>query len=254
MANPQPDNFLKLSKELWKAITKWKFQPRARQVFDAIVFLTYGSFPSVKHKQISMSEIMDLTDLNLNQASKSFNQLLKMNIVAKNGDYYPRSIGINKDYDSWKLSPKTATPKNGKGLRGGGKNIVAKNGDNSRQKRRQVGTPTLYIIKNKELAIDLYEFYKNEIKPLRKTRKAALKNIEFYLKEFSFEDLKGAINIYKTTAIKSDPQYRKNPSNFFGRTGDSERYFEDYLSGNYEKPEDAAPETLTAADIEKLGE
>jgi phage replication O-like protein O len=246
MANPQPDIFLKWSKELWKALAKKKIPSRARQVFDAIAMLTYGQIPPVKEKQISNQEIMKLTGLNSNQTAKGIGQLLSMNIIAKNGNYYPRSIGINKDYDSWKLLPKMAKSSNDKALQEVPKKIIAKNGKNFSQKRLKPKKRTLYNTREREYVDLLYEFYKNEINPLRKTKKAAQKNIAFYLKEYSFEDLKKCILNYKISAIKSESQYRKNPSNFFGRTGDSERYFEDYLPKNfkdtrYTKPKDFVP-------------
>jgi hypothetical protein len=135
------------------------------------------------------------------------------------------------------------------------KKQVIKNDNLSYQKRQLNKKRTLlYIKENRELAISLYDFYKNEISPLRKTRKAAIKNISYYLQEYNFETLKNAIKNYGTTVKENAPQFRKNPSNFFGRTGDSERYFEDYLDKNIkqEKITDPfRPSVLTDEEITK---
>lgn len=180
---------------------------------------------------------MNLTGHNKNQTTKALHQLINMNIVAKNGNYYPASIGINKDYESWKLLPKTATPRKQRVCEDVANKelpktatIVAKNGNKK----------NLHLISSKKenIAIALYDFYKTEIDPLKKVRKGAIKNILFYLKEYPPEDLKKSIENYKTEALNSEPRYRKSASNFFGRNGESERYFEDYLPGTFTLPKD----------------
>ena len=113
---------------------------------------------------------------------------------------------------------------------------------------------TPIILKKEELAIAIYDLYKNEINPLKKVRKGAIKNILFYLKEYPPEDLKKSILNYKPEALSSQPRYRKSCSNFFGRNGESERYFEDYLSGNFEQPKSSAPTSkeITAENVKEL--
>jgi phage replication O-like protein O len=249
MANPQPDIFIRWSKELWKQIIKKKIPPRPRQVFDAIAYLTYGAIPSVKEKQITAKEIMELTGLNKNQTSKALGILLDSNLVAKNGNYYPPIIRINKDYEKWKELPKMATARNGKVLQAPPKKGVAKNGNRSCQKRQQVKTSTLYNIKNRELVDSLYEFYKNEINPLRKSSQRAKKNIAYHLKKHPFENLKKAILNYKKIALKSEPEYRKDPANFFGK---NEEYFLVYLQDNFDAPENSTPKYTTAKDIDRM--
>jgi peptide methionine sulfoxide reductase MsrA len=238
VANPQPDIHVRISKELWRAIIKWKFPPRSRQIFDAIIYLTYAQIPPVKEAQISGGKLMELTGLNKNQTSKGFVQLLNSNLVAKNGDYRPPIIGINKNYESWKESPKMATTPKIKGLQPSKKKEspkmatrVAKNGDSSKV------VPIIYN-KKEILAIDLYEFYKNEINPQKKVRKGAIKNILFYLKKYSLDELKKSIENYKIEALENTPKFRKSCSNFFGRNGESECYFEDYLSSNFKDTKD----------------
>ena len=252
MANPQPDIFFKWSKELWLAIIKTHFPGNTRQVFDAIAFLTYGNNPSVKEAQIEQKKIAELTIINKHSVSRAMRQLLNANMVVKNDNYYPPSIGINKDYESWKELSKMTTPPKTKGLQQSPKKGVVKNDKKSCQKRQLLKNPTLYKLEKENMSIEIYEFYKKEISPLRKTRKAAIKNICFYLKEYSGAELKTSISNYKGTARESEPRYRKNPSNFFGRTGDSERYFEDYLPGEFKAPQIELPEITTAQDVEAM--
>lgn len=84
---------------------------------------------------------------------------------------------------------------------------------------------------NENLSVDLYEFYVAEIAPAEKTRQRAESNIKSHLQNHSPDDLKQAVSNYKTVAAKRDPQYRKNPANFFGKR---EPAFIDYLPVNFQ--------------------
>lgn len=84
---------------------------------------------------------------------------------------------------------------------------------------------------NNDLPIDLYEYYVAEISPAEKTRQRSISNIKSHLKNHSPDDLKQAISNYKTIAAKREPQYRKDPANFFGKR---EPAFIDYLPANFQ--------------------
>jgi phage replication O-like protein O len=236
MANPQPDIFIGWSKELWKAIMKIRISGVPRKVFDAIGFLTYGANPRVKEAQITGKQIMELTGLDKKTVSKSLNQLLKMNLVTKNGDYWPPKLRINKDYDSWKESPKKANLANIKGLRKPPQKGVTNIGDRKSPKKATPKNPTFKYKRIKNTVDFLYNFYKTEISPLRKSSTRAKENISYYLKKYSFEDLKKSIENYKITIDGTDPQFRKDPANFFGKL---DKYFLDYLPENFESPKDS---------------
>lgn len=234
MANPQPDVFVRWSKELWKAIIKARIPGVPRQVFDAIVLLTYGAIPSKKEAQISGKQLMNLTNLNRKTVSKSLQKLLDMKVVTKNGDYRPPSIGINKDYDSWKLSPKKVTSPVIKGLQKPLKKVVTKNGDKLSPKMVIKKNSTFYSKEYKEQSDSLYNFYKTEINPLKKSSARAKENITYYLKKYSYEQLLVAIKNYKKVSKDDEPKYKKDPANFFGK---NDRYFIDYLPKNFESPQ-----------------
>lgn len=85
------------------------------------------------------------------------------------------------------------------------------------------------------LSVDLYQFYLKEITPKEKSRQRALSNISSHLKKYSTDDLRQVILNYKTVAASRDPQYRKNPANFFGK---QEPAFIDYLPGNFQAEAD----------------
>jgi hypothetical protein len=76
--------------------------------------------------------------------------------------------------------------------------------------------------------IDIVDPPKQHIK-----KQAALNNISKWEKEFSAEDLKAAAENYSTVKT-SDHQYVKGPSNFYGRAGENERFFYDYLPGQFD--------------------
>lgn len=78
----------------------------------------------------------------------------------------------------------------------------------------------------------IYNFYKTEINSTRKSSIRAKKNIKYYLKKYTQEQLMKSIKNYKTVCGK-DPEYRKDPANFFGK---NDRCFIDYLPENFESP------------------
>jgi len=82
----------------------------------------------------------------------------------------------------------------------------------------------------KDTPLLIYNFYKTEIKPLKKSSVRAKENIKFYLKKYSQEQLMQSIKNYKTIC-GDDPVYKKDPANFFGKR---ERYFIDYIPENFE--------------------
>jgi hypothetical protein len=84
--------------------------------------------------------------------------------------------------------------------------------------------------KNVKNVKNIYTHYNSEINSLRKTSMRAKTNIKHYLKKYSFDVLIKSIDNYKTTLNGTDPQYRKDPANFFGKT---DKYFIDYLPENF---------------------
>lgn len=86
----------------------------------------------------------------------------------------------------------------------------------------------------------IYAQYCAEINPKSKSKKRAIKNIITWLKRDRTEtDLISAYKSYKKT-MSSDPQYRKNPANFYGINED---FAFDYLPVNQEAPEEPKEET-----------
>ena len=79
----------------------------------------------------------------------------------------------------------------------------------------------------------IYSDYILKIIPFRKSKMRSVKNIARHLKNHPFEDLISAIENYSLIALKSDPEFRKDPANFFGI---QEPSFVDYLPGNFEPP------------------
>jgi len=104
---------------------------------------------------------------------------------------------------------------------------------NAKQTDSDTDTDTDTDIKEKEYKEkEIYDFYKREINPLKKSSVRAKENIRFYLKKYSKDDLIESINNYKTVC-GDDPEYKKDPANFFEK---KEKYFIDYLPENFEPP------------------
>lgn len=231
MANPQPDIFIRISKEYHKALRKTRISGVQRQVLDTIMFFTWGHVPSKKEAQISNQDFRKETGLSRIGIAKALRHLLEMNFCTKNGNYNPPSYSIQKDYEKWKPVPKKVQSNNSKALRRGGKKTCTKKGTKVYQKRKSAQITPYTSLRIKELSGELYEFYKNEIKPLRKSSQRAKENLSYYLKKYSFENLKISIENYNSTLNGTEPKFRKDPANFFGK---NERPFIDYLPENFE--------------------
>lgn len=88
--------------------------------------------------------------------------------------------------------------------------------------------------KDRLKAAEIYDFYIDKIGPVQKSKQRAIENISSHLNEFLFENLKQSILNYKTITFERDPNYRKDPANFFSKR---EKFFVDYLPDNFQLPE-----------------
>lgn len=111
MANPQPDIFVKLSKEWLAGKCRHRFSGQQNQFLEAVILLTWGNIPPRKLTRYSGKDIADLTGLTRRQVYKIKCQLINALaiIVTQKGDNKSEMIGINKDFDSYKTSPKKET-------------------------------------------------------------------------------------------------------------------------------------------------
>jgi phage replication O-like protein O len=111
MASPQLETgYCKISNELMDALCLIRIPGEARQCLDAIFRLSYGF--NKKMVNISISRISNITGLPRPSVSRGLSKLLDMNIIIKNTNGYINSIGINKDYETWKVSTKKLTHQN----------------------------------------------------------------------------------------------------------------------------------------------
>ena len=72
-----------------------------------IIRKTYG-FGKLEDR-ISISQFSLATGLKKQHAHRAISKLIELNLVTKNGDGIITSYRINKDFSSWKLSPKKVT-------------------------------------------------------------------------------------------------------------------------------------------------
>jgi phage replication O-like protein O len=105
MANPQPDIFVKVSKEFYEALAKVNLPGRERQVLDVIILQTWGY--QRKAATISNSLFRKYTGLKNVQVSKAVKSLLQKRLISKNGNNLAAEYQVQKDYESWDLFPKT---------------------------------------------------------------------------------------------------------------------------------------------------
>ena len=102
--------------------------------------------------------------------------------------------------------------------------------------------------KKKDIPFEIYNFYKTEINPSRKSSQRAKRNIKYYLKKYSQDDLKMSVINYKKVC-GDNPEYKKDPANFFGK---NDQYFLDYLPENFKLPKDTETPDPPQESLEEL--
>lgn len=104
MANPQPDIFVRYSKELYDAILRSPLPPVHYRVVEAVIRRTYGDHGK-KTAPISLSLFMAMTgklDKNIRIALKELCEegvLIKHSEATRSGQ--PAVYGLNKNYECW---------------------------------------------------------------------------------------------------------------------------------------------------------
>ena len=109
---------------------------------------------------------------------------------------------------------------NGNGVSGGRNGVSGGNNTQSKVKESKV-----------KKSINIYDTYLKKIQPERKSKQRALTNIQSHLKKFSEDELLACISNYFPSCKNSEPQFRKDPANFFGK---NEPYFKDFLPDNFD--------------------
>lgn len=240
MANPQKENgYTAIANEIMEALAKTRIPGQARQVLDFILRKTYGW--NKKESVVSLPEFVEGTGLSKVAICKSLNKLLDMNIITKLGNAkshftklgndYSITYGFQKQYKLWKTLPKKVT-------------FFSRYPKRKSTLPKKV-TPPLNTKKIKQIPLEIYNFYKTEINPLKKSSTRAKENITYYLKKYSKEQLIASIKNYKTVCKDDEPKYKKDPANFFGK---NDRYFIDYLPENFEPPKKEAEDPFKGCD------
>ena len=105
MANPQPDEFTRISNELLEQLCKTKINGEAMQIFLVILRKTYGF--NKKSEKISLNYFSELTNIPTSNCSRSIKKLENMNIISVIRNEYISEYSIQKDYEKWQLLSKT---------------------------------------------------------------------------------------------------------------------------------------------------
>lgn len=107
MANPQPDQFTKISNELLEAFAKTRISGEEMQLLWVILRQTYGF--RKKNDEISLSQFCLRTGLKKPHICRALSKLVTKNIVIKNDNGFVPTYGIQKDYSRWEPLPKKVT-------------------------------------------------------------------------------------------------------------------------------------------------
>jgi phage replication O-like protein O len=104
MANPQPDQFTKISNELMEAIPLYKFNGTQLRLLIAIIRYTYGF--SRKEWELSLSFLAKSTGIHKEQVKRELKTLIDhkvVNVVREANFKTTRILAFNKNYDEWSV-------------------------------------------------------------------------------------------------------------------------------------------------------
>jgi len=130
MAGPQlEDGYARISNELLEGFARVQLSGYQWRLVMVIIRHTYGW--GKKTDQISITQFQKETGLDRRHIARALNDLISRKIIAKNGNTYVATYGIQKDFTQWKLLPKSAL------IAKNGNETVAKIGTHKRKKENK---------------------------------------------------------------------------------------------------------------------
>jgi phage replication O-like protein O len=99
MANPQADEFTRISNELLERFCSIRIPGEAMQVLLVILRKTYGY--NRKSDKISLSYFSEHTNMPVSNCSRAIKKLEIMNLISVIRDKYISEYSIQKDYEQW---------------------------------------------------------------------------------------------------------------------------------------------------------
>ena len=109
MANPQlEDGRIEIANEIGDVLAKTHFSPAESKILWAVLRKTYGWHK--KSDKLSFSQFEGLTGLDRRHISRALQRLITRNILfsSKAGIRHISEYGLQKNYELWELTPKSA--------------------------------------------------------------------------------------------------------------------------------------------------
>lgn len=97
MANPQPDEFTRISNELYMAIMQTDFTKRQRNILDLVIRMSYGCG---KKSALLRPVDFELVGVYKTHVRKELDYLVQAKVLFIDGE----RITLNKNYDQWRVS------------------------------------------------------------------------------------------------------------------------------------------------------
>ena len=108
MASPQLENgYTRIANEILEELAKRPFSGRENSILWVVVRMTYGF--NRKEARIGMTEMARRTGILRQHCASITKELIEKKVLLFSGTLYTRTLGVNKDYDSWKVVPRLVT-------------------------------------------------------------------------------------------------------------------------------------------------
>jgi len=235
--NPQVENgHIQIATELWEALTRYRLPGEEMKCFMYVIRKTYGW--KKKADNIPLSQFEKACDMQRSSVVRALNGLVTKKLLHSHKKVTPigkslaTSYSINKKYDTWAQIKKRNTSKN-RGYKKVNLGSYKKVNRVVTKKSHSIDTSTKETITKDIREQKIYAFYRDNVKPDNLSSVRAKDYIKRLLKKHSEQDLIQTISNYNKKANGRDPEYRKDPANFFSP---KHKYYLDYLPGNFVKP------------------
>ncbi|GAB6179004.1 hypothetical protein JCM14036_03230 [Desulfotomaculum defluvii] len=97
MANPQPEQFTRISNELYTAIMQTNFSKRQRKILDLVIRMSYGC--GKKYAILRPQDFVDLVGIHKTDIREELDVLLQAEVLFIDEN----NITLNKDYECWRV-------------------------------------------------------------------------------------------------------------------------------------------------------
>lgn len=234
MANPQPDQFTKISNELLEAITIYKFNGTQLRLLLTVIRYTYGF--NRKETELSLTFLSRAIQVSRDQVKREVSTLIEskaFTIIKESGYTTSRILKLNKNYDEWTIPKSVLISTQGANKYPGGKKVPTQGANNTPETGGKLAPQERNSLK-KILKKDENAFFESIwlLYPKKEGKGQVSNTQKQKLYKIGYPLMKSYVEAYIKAKTGVEKQYLQNGSTFFNSG------YIDYLEPVADKPKE----------------